>query len=107
MMVQDQSEATSNRIITAFTMMSARMNMEMMEKFPVSASVALAGLCWVPAGAARDWLSAWGPTGAAMGAWAQACDSTSGRTGVAARIKRAATMGLIMENLLAPTRCPG
>ena len=34
MMVQDQSEASSSRIITAFTTMSARMNMETMEKLP-------------------------------------------------------------------------
>ena len=66
MMVQDQSEARSSSTITAFTTMSARRNMETMEKLPVT-SPAGALLALTPGGGARAWDWAEGPVGAAIG----------------------------------------
>src|SRR2546421_403377 len=91
-MVQDQSEASSSRIITAFTMMSARMNMETMAKLPTTSP---AGAAVVPGGAAKVWDWAAGPVGAAMGALCPPCANAA--AGMATRIRKAAARCLIIE----------
>src|SRR5258708_34851262 len=96
MMAQDNSEANSNRIITAFTIMSARINMETKEKCPDSTSLGPAEP-EEPGGAVRFWDSAAGPTGAAMGGAFCAQASEWETKTIAVRIKKAAARILIIE----------
>src|ERR1700761_3394098 len=99
MMVQDQSEASSSRIITAFTTMSARRNMETMEKLPTT-SPAGALLAPTPGGGASAWDSAAGPVGAAIGPPCPCAQTGPESTGAAtrtARIRSMAVMNVFME----------
>src|SRR5882672_3087564 len=67
------------------------MNIETMEKLLLASPNAS-----VPGKGATAWVCAGGPTGAAMGACAQAGAVSTGATNVAARISKAATRGLSM-----------
>ena len=58
----NQDEASSSRIITAFTTMSARMNIETIEKLPSTSLEA--GAAATPGGGARSPVWAAGPVGA-------------------------------------------